>query len=83
MSTLVHVRWQDPEAEINQAWSVIEDLEPPPVLTTMGYLVRDEEYWIAIAHTVDQGEALGVIKIPRGCILTISEGEIEDASDSD
>lgn len=74
----VKVKWVDPTSF--NGWLSLADVEDFKfsVKTTEGFLLEDTKDRITIAHTTSNEDALGVLYLPRGCVLTIDEvGEVE------
>lgn len=74
----VKVRWVDPTSF--NGWLSLADVEDFKfsVKLTEGFLLEDTEERVTIAHTTSDNDALGVLYLPRGCVLTIDEvGEVE------
>ena len=74
----VKVKWVDPTSFNN--WLSLADVEDFKfsVKLTEGFLLEDTKDRITISHTVNEEDALGVLYLPIGCVLTIDEvGEVE------
>ncbi len=69
---LVKVRWVD--AETGDGWEHIDELEcEAPVVTTIGYLVKETPTAVMVASTIDKDHSMcnARIVIPRGMVLEI------------
>lgn len=66
----VRVKWVD-SCTSADAWEAIEDLNefPPPVCHTIGYVVEDTGEYIVLCQSKSDDEVMGLVTIPRPCIL--------------
>jgi len=75
--TLVEVMWED--VETYAGWNPEAGDVEPPVFTTVGYLVKDEEHKLIISDTK---EGLGNVTVfPSGVVLEVVELERVEEGD--
>lgn len=64
---LIEVQWTD--AETGHGWEEESDLDIAlPLVTTVGFLVRESETCVMLASTISDSSSNARIKIPRGMI---------------
>lgn len=69
---IYQVDWHD--AQTHHGWTAVADIDPaPPLVTTIGFLVKRGRHAIVISSTVGQGEANSHITIPLGMIQGMCE----------
>jgi hypothetical protein len=68
---IVQVEWIDSKMYFEQVSE--GGIEAPCIVTSVGYLVKDDPDWIAIARESIDGEWRGVIAIPMVAIKWIKE----------
>jgi len=67
---LVTVEWRDILG--TSGWEKPEEVNPP-VITTIGYLIKKDKYVVKVAHTKDEkGAWSGITAFPRGCVKSIT-----------
>jgi hypothetical protein len=71
---LVVVEWRDIIG--TSGWEKPSEINPP-TFWTVGYIVKEDDETVKVAHTVDEkGNWSGVTAFPSGCIKTIKKLEI-------
>lgn len=76
---LVSVKWLDANAE--SGWGKATAITGPQQCMSIGWLVRDEEKWIALAGTIGGEEVNQTISIPRdwiGELVDITPTEVKE-----
>lgn len=69
--TLVEIKWDDASA-LEHGWCDPEEEKPTPQwVQTVGFLVKQTEHHVVIAHTVSEGWANGRFQIPRAMIRSM------------
>ncbi len=73
---LVEVTWEDASFDMDAA--TLDDVTGPLIVRTVGWIIRDEVHWIAVAaETLDDGHHddgyRAVTSIPRSIILEQKE----------
>ena len=64
----VEVRWFDAISE--GGWQEFNKVNEPSLCITRGWLIKDEDWYVAIAGTIGDDDQVGeVISIPRGFII--------------
>jgi hypothetical protein len=69
---VVYVEWMDASAD--NTWTHIEHVEAPTKLTnTVGFLVKETEEFVILAHTYDEETAHvnGVMNLPIEMVRTL------------
>ena len=67
---LVTVEWRDILG--TSGWEKPDEVNPP-VITTIGYLIKKDKDVVRVAHTKDEkGAWSGITAFPRGCVKSIT-----------
>lgn len=75
---VVLVQWVD--ACSVDPWQQWDDLEVGVLACrTLGWLVADEDDFIAVAGSINQNQACGIMSIPRECIKSITRIKVDEA----
>ena len=65
---LVRVLWDD--AASDSGWHTASTIRlEPQLVTTTGYLIKETQKYILIAHTVSGDDVNGTMQIPKGMIV--------------
>jgi hypothetical protein len=73
-ATLVVVEWRDIIG--TSGWEKPSEVNPP-TFWTVGYIVKEDDNTVKVAHTVDEkGNWSGVTAFPFGCIKAIKKLEV-------
>lgn len=71
--TLVVVEWRDIIG--TSGWEKPSDVNPP-TFWTVGYIIKEDDNTVKLAHTVDEkGNWSGITAFPSGCIKSIKKLE--------
>lgn len=76
----VHIRWFDHQEPHNDnVWWTADDLKEldgPAVIESVGYVIRDEQGWLAIVGQItEDGMTSQPLILVKSCILTMNELE--------
>ena len=70
------ITWRDAETYGDSGWISAEDMctqirKTPPVMSTLGYVLFENDIYIAVADTVGPEECSAITKIPKSMILSM------------
>tara|TARA_R100000234_G_scaffold74003_1_gene45744 strand:- start:250 stop:540 length:291 start_codon:yes stop_codon:yes gene_type:complete len=70
------ITWRDAETYGDSGWINAEDMcaqlrKAPPVMNTLGYVLFENDIYIAVADTIGPEECSAITKIPKSMILSM------------
>jgi hypothetical protein len=75
---IVQITWQDAETFGDTSWITLEEAnevasKAPPTMKSVGFVLYDDDSYIAITDSVGPNETGHVTKIPKSMISVITE----------
>ena len=79
---MVLINWVDAETTGDTAWQNLEEIKtdaikPPPIMTTIGFLLHDCETHLAVVDTYGPEDCSMMHRIPKEMIKSVSKLQIE------
>ena len=70
------ITWRDAETYGDSEWISVEEMceqlrKAPPIMSTLGYVLFENDIYIAVADTVGPEECSAITKIPKSMILSM------------
>lgn len=70
------ITWRDAETYGDSEWISVEEMceqlrKAPPVMSTLGYVLFENDLYIAVADTIGPEECSAITKIPKSMILSM------------
>ena len=75
---IILIKWVDAETTGDTAWQNLEEIKtdaikPPPIMTTVGFLVHDCETHMAVVDTYGPEDCSMMHRIPKEMIKSVTQ----------